>query len=458
MPNFAGWWQPVTLAATAWIICCLSISGTSGSTEAIDCAHGYQGNNSELILRDALLCGTGYDIRKRPVKNQQDRVAMYIGAKVMSVELVHNSNARLEITVELSMQWFDAYLHWNKKEHADINTLSITEQEIWLPKLAAKSLLKSRTQGGSHCFQVKCHLSFNGEVMYSMLCTYGVDCFDNSRHWAFETKNCPLRIFTPDYDINQLSLFHFQRRLSYAVSGVLPYKITSFQMAIVNNTVHPEFRMDIIVERLIGPHLVVFFIFIIILFILNLVITWLRIDSSIRAVITFASLALHCAYTCILYWYASTRMEPALKLAHLLLGSLLWTFALVGLLAYSEKMSKRDCTGVPHFLRNIYRTLSRIASIKPFLQLGYINLEDPLIKPTTESSEARMTNHVTEEQSMPPLPSPPTQDTSIEQADSDEEVDPSDVKWSVFLQPFDRIVFCGIATTYVFMLMVLFLA
>lgn len=109
---------------------------------------------------------------------------------------------------------------------------------------------------------MKCHLSSDGEVMYSMLCTFTVDCLDNSLHWAFETKDCPLRIFTPEYDINQLSLFHFQRRLSYSVAGVLPYKITSFQMAIVNNSVSPEFRMDIVVERMVGPHLVVFFILI----------------------------------------------------------------------------------------------------------------------------------------------------------------------------------------------------
>lgn len=46
------------------------------------------GNATEEVLKNALLCGTGYNAHQRPVKNQQDRVAMYIGADVMNVELV----------------------------------------------------------------------------------------------------------------------------------------------------------------------------------------------------------------------------------------------------------------------------------------------------------------------------------------------------------------------------------
>lgn len=286
-----------------------------GPVAPLDCTNESDGNSTEETLKTALLCGTGYNTRQRPVKNQQDRVAMYIGADVMNVELIHNSFSVLEITVEVSMQWYDAYLHWNRKAQNGIQTLSVSEQDIWTPKLAAKSLSKSSVQGINHCFQVKCHLSSDGEVMYSMMCTFTVDCLENSQHWAFETKDCPLRIFTPEYDINQLSLFHFQRRLSYSVAGVLPYKITSFQMAIVNNSVSPEFRMDIVVERMVGPHLVVFLILILLLMSLNLMITWFRIDTTIRAVLSISSLALHLVYTIILFWYAVTKMEPASGMA-----------------------------------------------------------------------------------------------------------------------------------------------
>ncbi|XP_058447011.1 neuronal acetylcholine receptor subunit alpha-2-like [Malaya genurostris] len=456
MPN-GGWlFELVALVVTLGVICYPTVVGVSGgSTKQFVCDDGYNGNNTELVLKNALLCGTGYNARQRPVKNQQDRVAMYIGADVMSVELVSNSNNKLELTVELSMQWFDIYLHWNKKEHGNINTLSLSEQDIWTPTVAAKSLLKSRVQSSNHCFQVKCHLSSNGEVIYTMLCTFEVDCLDNTHSWAFETRNCPLRIFTPGYNINQLSLFHFQRRLSYSVFGVYPYKITSFQMAIVNNTVTPEFRMDVVVERIVGPHLVIFLTMILLLMAVNLVITWFGIDAPCRGVMTFASLALHLMYTTILYWYSMTRMEPALKLANVLLGSSLITVLLVALLAYSEKMSKRDSSEVPRFLKTLYGTLSRNATLQPFLQLEYINLTKPKIKSTTENVEAHLTNHVTD---VDPLPAAmaSSKDT-LEQNDSDEEVDLTNVKWSVFVQPFDRAIFCGIATTYVVMLVVLFL-
>ncbi|XP_055639911.1 neuronal acetylcholine receptor subunit beta-3-like isoform X2 [Toxorhynchites rutilus septentrionalis] len=416
-----------------------------------DCDNENKGNSSEATLKHALLCGTGYNIHQRPVKNQQDRVAMYIGADVMNVELMHNTNVKLEITVELSMQWYDAFLHWNKKDNGNIHTLSVSEQYIWTPKLAAKSLLKSRVQGNNHCFQSKCYLSSDGEVIFTMLCTFQIDCLDNSRHWAFETKGCPLRIFTPEYDINQLSLFHFQRRLSYSVTGVLPYKITSFQMAIVNNSVNPEFRMDIVVGRMIGPHLMIFLLLILLLIALNLMITWFRIDTTVRAMMNLTSLALHVAYTLILYWYSKTKMEPALGLANLLLASSAITVLLIGELVYSEKVYKREATRVPPVLQTIHLAIRKNVTIRPFIQIGYINFDNYLIKSTTEPAEAAMSNHVEN--------SPMTTDaTIIDHADSDEEANLSQMNWSEFVQPFDRMIFCGIFTAYALMLLVFCLA
>ncbi|XP_021700588.1 neuronal acetylcholine receptor subunit alpha-4 isoform X2 [Aedes aegypti] len=427
----------------------------SGPAAPFDCASEVNGNTTtEEALKNALLCGTGYNTHQRPVKNQQDRVAMYIGADVMNVELIHNSFAKLEITVEISMQWYDAYLHWNKKAQNNIQTLSVSEKDIWTPILSAKSLSKSPVQKVDHCYQVKCHLSSDGEVMYSMLCTFTVDCLDNSLHWAFETKDCPLRIFTPEYDINQLSLFHFQRRLSYSVAGVLPYKITSFQMAIVNNSVSPEFRMDIVVERMVGPHLVVFFILILILMTLNLMITWFRIDTTVRAVTSITSLALHAIYTVILYWYANTKMHPASCLANILLGSLIITIILIGVLVYSMNITKQSSMGVPHALQKCYQSVTKIAILKAFLKLGYLNINDQLIKPSKKSSSAGFSNHVDHIEST-------SKDTAIiEQTEDSEEgdVDPTKLKWNVLIQPFDRIIFCGIAIAYALMLLVLFLA
>lgn len=415
-----------------------------------------------IALKNALLCGTGYNVLQRPVKNVQDRVAMYIGADVMNVELIRNTNLKLEITVELSMQWYDMYLHWNKKEHHNIHTLTVSEQDIWTPTVSAKSLLKSRVQGISHCYQTKCHLSSDGEVIYSMVCTFEINCLDDSRHWAFETKACPLRIFTPEYDINQLSLFHFQRRLSYSVAGVLPYKITSFQMAIVNNTVHPEFRMDIIVERMIGPHLVIFLLLILILIALNLLMTWFRIDTTVRAVMTMASLALHVIYTVIMYWYANTKMEPARCLANVLLGSLLITACLVGVLAYSMKMHQRESIGAPRVLQVIHRAVTKNSTIKPFLQLGYITgMDNPLIKPTTEvnSTSAVTANHVISDVKSTSADIERDEDDDDLGEESEEpETDPAKLPWYVFVQPFDRLIFCCMTVFYAGMLLVLFLA
>lgn len=186
---------------------------------------------------------------------------------------------------------------------------------------------------------------------------------------------------------------------------------------------------------------------------LNLMITWFRIDTTVRAVLSVASLALHVVYTIILFWYTMTKMEPASGLAKLLLGSLIITLLLMGELIYSISIIKQESIGVPRVLQVVHQTVSKMVMIRAFVKVGYISLNGQLIKSTTEPTVEQFSNHVDESE-------PSTKDTAtIEHVDSDEEeVDPAKLKWNVFVQPFDRIIFCGIATAYVLMLLVLFLA
>lgn len=51
-------------------------------------------NGTEAALKSSLFCNTGYNPRYRPVKYQQDRLAMYIGAEVINVERVSKRSSR----------------------------------------------------------------------------------------------------------------------------------------------------------------------------------------------------------------------------------------------------------------------------------------------------------------------------------------------------------------------------
>lgn len=183
-------------------------------------------------------------------------------------------------------------------------------------------------------------------------------------------------------------------------------------------------------------------------------ITWFRIDTTVRAVMNLTSLALHLAYTLILYWYSKTKMERAFGLANLLLGSSVITVFLVSELVYSEKVYKREAMRVPRLLQTFHQTIRKNVTIRPFVQIGYINFDNYLMKATTEPAEAAMSNHIDRagDSSMT------TASTIIEHADSDEEVNLSQINWSDFVQPFDRIIFCGIFTAYSLMLLVFYLA
>ncbi|XP_041778055.1 uncharacterized protein LOC121602401 [Anopheles merus] len=411
------------------------------------CAAQMEINSTEAALKNALFCGTSYNPRYRPVKYQQDRLAMYIGAEVINVEKVRNYDSRLEITLELLMQWYDAFLHWNKRTSGNIETINVAEQDLWTPTFAAKSFQRSpRIQNTKQCTRVKCHLSYDGEVIYTVLCTFTVDCYTEARYWAFDTKICTLRIYSVEYDTNQLSLFHFQRRLSYPSYSLLPYKITSFQMATVNSTMSPEFRMDIVIERLVGSHLVVFLVLIVMFCFLNLFSLWFSIHTSARTIAVVLGTVMQGMFLVILYWYGMVKMKPVITLAHLLLGSFGLGVIAFGWTYYARGQitSRKGCTECPLAVIQTISCLRKNRPLTSFLSIGYLNGS---IKKDTLSPEWE--DNLPEANRQTPVRNLPQDDDTASTTNDD-----SDVTWQDMVQPVDRILFCAMLTMYLLMFIV----
>uniref|UniRef100_A0A3F2YVH8 Neurotransmitter-gated ion-channel ligand-binding domain-containing protein n=1 Tax=Anopheles culicifacies TaxID=139723 RepID=A0A3F2YVH8_9DIPT len=413
------------------------------------CVDQMEINSTAGALKNALFCGTSYNPRYRPVKYQQDRLAMYIGAEVINVEKVRNDDTKLEITLELLMQWYDAFLHWNKRSSGNIETINLSEQDLWTPTFAAKSFQKSpRIQSTKQCSRVKCHLSYDGEVIYTVLCTFTVDCYTEPRYWAFDTKICTLRIYSVEYDTNQLSLFHFQRRLSYPSYPLLPYKITSFQMATVNSTMSPEFRMDIVIERLIGSHLVVFLVLIVILCLLNLFSLWFNINSSARTLTVVLGTVMQSLFLVILYWYGIVKMKPVISLAHLLLGSFSFGAIACGW-TYFMRSQMRPRTRFIHCPGTVAQTIGFLRKNRPlasFLSIGYLNGSSKAEKLSNDWDDTQADQHIQSSDACERQ-----QDDDTTSSGNEEECE---VKWQEVVQPLDRILFCAMLTAYLLMFIV----
>ncbi|KFB48139.1 AGAP010205-PA-like protein [Anopheles sinensis] len=409
----------------------LAIFCASVATEhpqPFQCVSQMEINSTEAALKSALFCGTSYNPRYRPVKYQQDRLAMYIGAEVINVE----------------RQWYDAFLHWNKRTSNNIETINVSEHDLWAPTFGAKSFHKSpRVQSTKQCSRVKCHLSYDGEVIYTVLCSFTVDCYSEARYWAFETKICTLRIFSVEYDTNQLSLFHFQRRLSYPSYPLLPYKITSFQMATVNSTMSPEFRMDIVIERLIGSHLIVFLGLIVIFSLLNLICLWLRMDSNARSVTIAVGTVMESLYLIILYWYGAVKMKPVLTLAHLLLGTSLLGAVAFGWTYYARgQLRKRIAASCPSTLTHFVVLLRKSRPLGSFLSIDYLNQSAKQDKLTKDWEDAPVDTVETQQHDG---------DVRTDDLHSSSDGEGGALEWQEVVQPLDRVLFCAMLTAYLLM-------
>uniref|UniRef100_A0A182N8P5 Neurotransmitter-gated ion-channel ligand-binding domain-containing protein n=1 Tax=Anopheles dirus TaxID=7168 RepID=A0A182N8P5_9DIPT len=441
---------------TLLVLLPIFLAGTAELVQQFHCVPQMELNSTEEALKNALFCGTSYNPSYRPVKYQQDRLAMYIGAEVINVAKVRGDDSKLELTLELLMQWYDAFLHWNKRTSGNIETINVSEHNLWTPLFAAKSFHKSsHIQSTKRCTRVKSHLSYDGEVIYTLLCTFTVDCYSEARYWAFDTKICTLRIYSVKYDTNQLSLFHFQRRLSYPSYPLLPYKITSFQMATVNSTMRPEFRMDIVIERLIGSHLVVFLVLIVIFCLVNLVSLWCSVDSSSRTITIVLGTVMQCLFLVILYWYGLVKMKPVIALAHLLLGT--FTFGAIAFgWTYYVRGQIRAKKGFAHCPRTVARMIGVLRKNRPlalFLSIGYMNETSRTSKLAHdwEDDTAAVDRNVQSDGRIRRLQDEEMNCSAHEEEDDEEVEHECDVKWTEAVQPLDRIIFCSMLTAYLLM-------
>uniref|UniRef100_A0A182QW63 Calcineurin-like phosphoesterase domain-containing protein n=1 Tax=Anopheles farauti TaxID=69004 RepID=A0A182QW63_9DIPT len=306
-------------------------------------------------------------------------------------------------------------------------------------------------QSTKQCKRVKSHLSYDGEVIYTVLCTFSVDCYHEARYWAFDTRICTLRIYSVEYDTNQLSLFHFQRRLSYPSYPLLPYKITSFQMATVNSTMSPEFRMDIVIERLIGSHLVVFLVLILIFCLLNLISLWFSVESSGRTITIVLGTVMQCVFLVILYWYGVVKMKPVIALAHLLLGTFTFGAIAFGWTYYVRGHIRTKNGFVARCPRTVARMIGFLRKNRPlalFLAIGYL---DETSKSSKFAHGWEDTAAVDRNVQPPHCLEDDEMNCTAHEEQEDEEENESDVKWTDAVQPIDRIIFCSMLTAYLLM-------
>lgn len=54
----------------------------------------------------------------------------------------------------LNIQWFDTYLRWLPADFADIRTIVVTQDMLWLPDIVASNTVTTQTQMGYDSLQV----------------------------------------------------------------------------------------------------------------------------------------------------------------------------------------------------------------------------------------------------------------------------------------------------------------
>mgnify|MGYP001810434124 CR=1 FL=1 len=87
--------------------------------------------NQEHLLYRKLL--KAYDATARPVLNHTRTLEILLRMKLYQILELSEKDQTLTTNIWIEQRWHDQHLKWDLAEHADIRTLRIPSQRVWLP-------------------------------------------------------------------------------------------------------------------------------------------------------------------------------------------------------------------------------------------------------------------------------------------------------------------------------------
>ena len=146
---------------------------------------------------------SNYDIRVRPVKNQNDAVYVNISFHIMSVQDFNDITGTVFFQSFIYMQWRDERMKWRPENYGNLSTISLPLSDLWWPK---PTMINSPDHRFQPCQSAeRARVSHTGEIFLVAVDTLEALCPVDISLYPFDIQTCMMSIITSGYSVKEVS-------------------------------------------------------------------------------------------------------------------------------------------------------------------------------------------------------------------------------------------------------------
>lgn len=157
----------------------------------------------EEKLTTYLLNKTRYINKFRPVKDDNNTVAVTHSLILHRIVKVEEKLLRIALDVRVKMQWKDENLKWNASEYGQIKQINLDDTDIWTPHIILYNSADT-DESGAHSF--KATVTYDGNVTWVVPMVTKSSCQISVENFPLDEQMCRLTFGSWNYDITKLNI------------------------------------------------------------------------------------------------------------------------------------------------------------------------------------------------------------------------------------------------------------
>ncbi|XP_069583129.1 acetylcholine receptor subunit delta [Ranitomeya imitator] len=181
--------------AWLWVIFTLGLAPYSPVSATSESEEGH-------LLR-YLFQEKGYRNDLRPVESPDETVDIYIGLTLSNLISLKEVDETLTTNVWVEHGWYDKRLSWNKTEFYGIDTLRVTPDMVWQPKLILENNNNGDFEVAYYCNVL---IADDGYIYWLPPAIFQTPCSINVNYFPFDWQNCSLKFSSFTYNAKEINL------------------------------------------------------------------------------------------------------------------------------------------------------------------------------------------------------------------------------------------------------------
>lgn len=167
------------------------------------CFKAQTGENMKELLTK-LFKTNNYNKQVRPSLNQSKPLRVDLDLFLVAINGIDEVTQKLTTTGFLDIYWTDEYLTWNPADYGKVNTIYVSQNDIWKPDISLQNGFKKLNELGSGF--IKVIISNDGSLRWSPFEVFETKCEIDITNFPFDVQTCDIVFVVWSYSTSEIKI------------------------------------------------------------------------------------------------------------------------------------------------------------------------------------------------------------------------------------------------------------